>query len=177
MINSATLKTQHVLQGQWHLTNDPNEILTTILGSCIAACIFDPILKVGGMNHFLLPGKDPRDDGNVRYGAQSMEELINALLRKGADRKRLEVWLFGGASVLANGARPGTSIGASNAAFAQDFVRMEGFKLRGTDLGGTRGRRIKFHPFSGASKVALVQETPTEQPVKAKAPVPDIELF
>lgn len=173
MINVADPRTHHVMQGQWHLADTRGQILTSILGSCVAACVLDPVLQLGGMNHFLLPGTDPRDGGNNRYGARSMEELINALLRAGADRRRLEVWLFGGANVL--GTR--TGIGAANAAFAKDFVRTEGFVLRGTDLGGTRGRRVKFHPFTGETDSVLMQVAPVETPVVRKPAAPDIELF
>lgn len=173
MIHVSAPQTQHVMQGTLCLTQGPNDVLTSILGSCVAACVRDPDLRIGGMNHFLLPGHDPRDSGNVRYGARSMEELINALLRKGADRRRLEVWLFGGANVLGTK----TGIGAANGAFATEFVRTEGFALRGTDLGGTQGRRLLFHPFSGESQVTLMQNAPIESPVAPKPRVMDVELF
>jgi chemotaxis protein CheD len=155
------------------LSEGPDDVLASILGSCVAACVRDPVMRIGGMNHFLLPGKDPRDSGNVRYGARSMEELINALLRRGADRRRLEVWLFGGGSVI--GAN--TGIGEGNARFAMDFVRNEGFTLRSSDLGGTRGRRIRFHPHSGATEVSMMDSAPAEKPVAPKLPQHDIELF
>ena len=74
--------------------------LTTILGSCVAACIYDPARGVGGLNHFLLPGADPRDRQNIKYGAYAMEQLINAVVRRGAQRGGLQAKLFGGASVV-----------------------------------------------------------------------------
>lgn len=173
MINVTDPRTQHVLQGQLHLSDDPHQVLVSILGSCVAACVRDPVLRLGGMNHFLLPGKDPGDNSNLRYGARNMEDLINALLRKGADRRRLEVYLCGGANVLGSQ----TGIGASNSSFAKEFVRTEGFKLRGTDLGGCRGRRVKFHPFSGKVEMSLMQVAPVEKPVPPSRSGPDIELF
>lgn len=173
MINASDPHTRHVMQGQWHVSHTPNDVLTCILGSCVAACIRDPKLQIGGMNHFLLPGHDPRGGENVRYGARCMEDLINALMRRGANRTRLEVWLFGGASVLGKK----TGIGAANCAFAKDFVRTEGFVLRGHDLGGTRGRRIKFTPFSGATDTALMRVALTEAPPQQKPAAQDIELF
>lgn len=173
MILAPDSSTLHVMQGQLRLAETAQSVLASILGSCVAACVRDPVLRIGGMNHFLLPGQDPRDSGNVRYGARSMEELINALLRRGADRRRLEVWLFGGASVI--GAN--TGIGAANANFARAFVRDEGFILRGSDLGGTRGRRLRFHPHSGTTEVALMETAPIERPMAPKPPVHDIELF
>lgn len=162
-----------VKQGQWEITTSATATLSCLLGSCVAACIRDPGLRIGGMNHFLLPGHDPRDGGNVRYGARSMEELINALLRKGADRNRLEVSLFGGANVLGGA----TGIGASNATFAMDFVRTEGFKLLTSDLGGTAGRRVSFHPASGEIKASTMQSAPVAAPPPRAPVTEDIELF
>lgn len=173
MIHDPVPTTSHIMQGQLYITGAPGGVLTSILGSCVAACVRDPDLRLGGMNHFLLPGSDPRDSGNIRYGARSMEELINALLRKGADRRRLEVWLFGGANVLGTQ----TGIGPANCAFATEFIQTEGFVLRGSDLGGTRGRRIHFTPYTGETKVAFMQGAPIEEAVARKPAAPDIELF
>ena len=171
MILVTDPSTLQVMQGQLRLSTGPNDVLATILGSCVAACLRDPLLKIGGMNHFLLPGNDPNSTTNVRYGAQSMEELVNALLRKGAERRRLEVWLYGGAEVLSSK----TGIGAANVKFAREFVRDEGFKLRGSDLGGNKGRRLRFHPYSGQIELQFMQEAPVEKPQKPKAA--SIELF
>lgn len=173
MINVTDPHTRHVMQGKWHVSSGPNEVMTSILGSCVAACVHDPILRIGGMNHFLLPGQDPRGGDSFRYGAHSMEELINALLREGAVRTRLRVWLFGGANVLGTK----TGIGASNCAFALEFVRTEGFVLRGSDLGGTRGRRVKFHPFTGEAQMTLLQIAPPENPAAPNPTGQEIELF
>ena len=80
----SDLRKVHVIQGQYHVSSEADLVLTTILGSCVAACVRDPVAGVGGMNHFLLPGED---GGEVlRYGVQSMELLVNALLSSGARR-------------------------------------------------------------------------------------------
>lgn len=173
MSSIRTTNVAHVMQGKLCISQNPGDVLTCILGSCVAACVRDPILQIGGMNHFLLPGRDPRDSGCVRYGARSMEELINALLRKGADRRRLEVNLFGGANVL--GTR--TGIGDANGMFALEFVKTEGFKLRGSDLGGKRGRRVRFTPTTGELTVELMDRTIEEKPAVVRRREPDIELF
>lgn len=164
MINVTDPHSKRVMQGKRHVSSAPNEMLTSILGPCVAACVRDPILQVGGMNHFLLPVQDPRGRDNIRYGARSTGELINAVLRAGAMRTRLKVWLFGGANVL--GTNTGT--GAANCAFALEFVHTEGFVLRGSDLGGTRGRRVKFHPFTGKIDMTLLQNAPVEKPIARK---------
>lgn len=145
----------NVIQGEFHVSNRPDDVITTILGSCVAACIFDPVRKVGGMNHFLLPGTDPRDRQNIKYGAYAMEKLINALLRKGAQRASLEAKLFGGASVV----RSLSDIGKNNGEFAKVFLKDEGIKLAGGCLGGTQGRRIRFWPHTGRAQVMMMQAT------------------
>ncbi len=148
----------HVVQGEFAISDDPSVMLGTILGSCVSACMHDPVAGVGGMNHFLLPGE--RTDANtstgpqsLRYGVQSMELLLNALFRKGARRERLEVKLFGGARVI-----EGLSdVGKQNAAFAETFLASEGIRMTGGSLRGEQARRIQFWPVSGrVRQMALV---------------------
>lgn len=149
----------HVIQGQFHVAEADDVVLTTILGSCVAACIRDPVARVGGMNHFLLPGAT--GDEGLRYGVQSMELLVNALLRKGARRDRLEVKLFGGAHLF-----DGLSdVGGQNSSFAERFVRDEGLNYVGGSLRGDRARRIQYWPTSGRARQILL--APTESRVFA----------
>jgi len=175
----------HVVQGEYAVSDDPDVMLGTILGSCVAACVRDPVAGVGGMNHFLLPGDNDgaaADTPNaLRYGVQSMELLLNALYRKGARRERLEVKLFGGARVI-----DGLSdIGQQNAAFAERFLQAEGITLRGGSLRGEQARRIQFWPVSGrVRQMALVDpgrqvfEAERAKPVPAAAADDgDLELF
>jgi len=146
----------HVVQGEFAISDDPSVMLGTILGSCVAACMHDPVAGVVGMNHFLLPGE--RTDANtgpqsLRYGVQSMELLLNALFRKGARRERLEVKLFGGARVV-----EGLSdVGQQNALFAETFLASEGIRMTGGSLRGDQARRVQFWPVSGrVRQMALV---------------------
>jgi chemotaxis protein CheD len=149
----------HVIQGEFHVSDGDDVIMTTILGSCVAACMRDPMARVGGMNHFLLPGAT--GDEGLRYGVQSMELLVNALLRKGARRDRLEVKLFGGAHLF-----DGLSdVGAQNAAFAEQFLKDEGLTHNGGSLRGDRARRIQYWPISGRARQILL--APTESKVFA----------
>jgi chemotaxis protein CheD len=152
----------NIVQGEQHVDTDPALVLTTILGSCIAACLWDPMGGVGGMNHFLLPGEDAQarggqgSDASVRYGVHAMELLVNALLRRGASRKHLQAKLFGGARMI----KGLTDIGEMNASFAEKFLRAEGIAVVGGSLRGEQGRRIQFWPVSGrARQVLLVRET------------------
>lgn len=173
MILITDPRSLQVMQGRVRFSEEPDDVLVAMLGSCVAACLRDPVLKIGGMNHFLLPGNAADAGKNSRYGAHSMEELVNGLLRKGAERHRLEIWLYGGADTL----QGRTKIGSSNATFAEGFVRAEGFVLRGQDLGGTRGRRVRFHPHSGEVEVALMGEPPQQAAPAEKTLRNPVELF
>ena len=149
-----------IMQGEAYVTDDANEVLTTILGSCVAACIRDPVLRIGGMNHFLLPegdnhGGDGRDGGAMRYGVYAMEKLINGILSRGGLRDRLEAKLFGGANVMASL----SNVGTRNADFAERFLQNEGIAIVGGDLRGTSPRRIQYWPVSGrARQLAIVTD-------------------
>ena len=105
MITEAAAKRVHIIQGECKVVNDPDVVLATILGSCVAACMRDPVAGVGGMNHFLLPGavNSLASGGDAtRYGVHLMELLINGLLKHGARRERLEAKIFGGAKTIAH---------------------------------------------------------------------------
>jgi chemotaxis protein CheD len=145
----------HIVQGQQHVDSDPHVVLTTILGSCVAACLWDAQGGIGGMNHFLLPG-DRRPSGGQaviqRQGVHLMELLVNALLRHGAQRHRLQAKLFGGARMI----RGLTDIGDMNAAFAERFLRDEGIAIVGGSLRGDFGRRIQFWPTTGRARQTLI---------------------
>ncbi len=169
----------HVVQGEYHVTGKPDICLSTILGSCVAACVRDVDAGIGGMNHFLLPG-DTSTDG-LRYGVQSMELLINALLRAGARRDRLEAKLFGGARIVAGL----SDIGAQNVKFAQRFLSDEGIAYAGGSLGGTQARRIQYWPYDGRARQTYIGEgessiVEAERSRPAPAPEPSsgaLELF
>ncbi|GAB0116636.1 chemotaxis protein CheD [Acidisoma sp. 7E03] len=177
----------HVVQGEQHVDNNPNAVLTTILGSCIAACIWDPVTGYGGMNHFLLPGEEgqtlePRASSpSARYGVYAMELLVNALLRRGVRRDSLQAKLFGGARMI----RGLTDVGNLNATFAEKFLQAEGIPVVGGSLRGNQGRRVQFWPTSGRARQVLLkgedealfqteyQTSVSKQPVQTGA----IELF
>ncbi len=169
----------HIIQGEYRISNAPDCVLSTLLGSCVAACIWDPILKIGGMNHFLLPGEDDaqiRD--SERYGVHLMELLVNGLLREGAARQRLNAKLFGGGNMNSSLA----DIGARNAEFARDFLQNEGIVLVSESLGGDRARKVQFWPATGrARQMQLPKDVQPSENRKALAPVfadsGSVELF
>jgi chemotaxis protein CheD len=158
----------HVVQGEYAVSDEPDTILTTILGSCVSTCISDPVARVGGMNHFLLPDSGPGDAQQFRYGLYAMELLINGLLKKGASKDRLEAKLFGGAAMNDGFGR----IGAANGAFALRFLADEGIRCVAQSLGGTNARRIRFTPTTGHAQQLIVQQDaitpapPVRQPTR-----------
>lgn len=170
----------NIVQGEYFVTDDPNVFVTTLLGSCVAACIRDPVARVGGMNHFLLPGSDvrARNFEAERYGVHLMELLLNGLLQRGARRDRLEAKLFGGARTI-----EGLSdIGVRNATFAETFLHNEDIVIVGGSLRGESGRRLQFWPVSGRARQSVMSADKTLPPPLA-LPTPkqsdggEIEFF
>ena len=143
----------HIIQGEYRVSAEPDVMLTTLLGSCVAACLRDPLAEVGGMNHFLLPGE--AGDAGLHYGVHAMELLVNALLKRGARRERLEAKLFGGARISEHL----TDVGGLNAAFAERFLRDEGIRVLGASLRGEQARRIQFWPVSGRARQVLLSRS------------------
>jgi chemotaxis protein CheD len=132
--------------GEYYITQR-DMVIVTVLGSCVSACMRDPVAKVGGMNHFMLPDRDMEGplSASARYGAYAMEVLINQLFALGARRERLEAKVFGAARVL-----PGMSdIGERNAAFAIDYLKRESIRVVAEDLGNDEPCKIYFFPQSG----------------------------
>jgi chemotaxis protein CheD len=131
------------------VTNATDEMLTVVVGSSIAACMRDPVAGIGGMNHFLLPGHETPNalnaDYSLRFGHFAMEKLVNDLIARGAQKDRLEVKLFGGASVV----KASRSIGDENIAFVQAYLAAEGLEVVSDDLGGLFPRRIQYVPKTG----------------------------
>jgi chemotaxis protein CheD len=137
-----------IFSGDWHVSTKAGEMLVTILGSCVSACIRDPVASVGGMNHFLLPSDESlnsRVSESARYGVFAMESLINGLLKVGGRKERFEVKVFGGGNVINNSKR----IGSKNAQFIRDFLRKEGLRIASEDLEGDYPRRLHYYPDTG----------------------------
>ncbi|WP_092890269.1 hypothetical protein [Roseicitreum antarcticum] len=145
----------HVVQGSQFVSDEPNTVLTTILGSCVATCITDPVRGVGGMNHFLLPEGSPDERQQMRYGSHAMELLINGLLKMGARKDRMEAKLFGGA-MMHDGLG---KIGPANMEFAQKFLVNEGIRCVAKSLGGTDARRIRYVPTTGQARQMIVRSS------------------
>jgi chemotaxis protein CheD len=138
-----------VFPGEFYVTNKPDEVIVTVLGSCVSACIRDPIAKIGGMNHFMLPhhksGSWGDDLKSARFGNFAMEKLLNELIKAGCARDRLEIKLFGGGNVTDTS----NAVGTDNATFALRYLEAEGLRCAAQDLGGTLPRRIHYYPSTG----------------------------
>jgi chemotaxis protein CheD len=172
----------HVGQGEHHVSSDPDVVLTTVLGSCVALCLRDPVAGVGGMNHFLLPegagtGERSGMGAGRRYGAYLMEVLINDVLKAGGRRDRLEAKLFGGGRMF----DALTDVGAANAKFAERFLADEGIPVLGGSLRGVGGRRIHYWPVSGRARQRAVTDQaalpPSTPPLPPLATAGNLELF
>ena len=141
-----------ILPGEFYVTADPDEVLVTVLGSCVSACIRDPVMKVGGMNHFMLVQNKSGTSGawgneleSARFGNFAMEKLINGLLKRGCQRERMEIKVFGGANVT----ETRNAIGTNNAEFVLRYLEAEGLSVAAKDLGGQLPRRIHYFPANG----------------------------
>ncbi|TQV75342.1 chemoreceptor glutamine deamidase CheD [Aliikangiella marina] len=141
--------TAKLLPGEYYVTSH-DEVITTVLGSCISACIRDPICGIGGMNHFMLPIQVDNalstDFGRAeRYGNYAMEQLINDILRNGGRRENMEVKIFGGGRVM----KGVTDVGAKNIEFVKHYCELEGFQVLAEDVAGNYPRKVNYIPKTG----------------------------
>ena len=135
--------------GAWAI--EPERPLATLLGSCVAVCLFDPHTRVGGLNHFMLPTirRGSNDDvDTLLSGSYAMEALLNALLQRGAKKVRLQAKAFGGGTII-NTSGPMMSIGSRNADFTKEWLQREGIPLLASDFLGPWSRKVLFVPTTG----------------------------
>ncbi len=181
----ATVATLH--PGDFYVSAD--EWISTLLGSCVSACIRDTRLRIGGMNHFMLP-ENSADGGSwghlagsaTRYGNVAMERLINEILKCGGQRNNLEAKVVGGGKVL----DAMTDIGARNISFVREYLSAEGITVVGEDLGGMEPRKVLYDPATGTARVKRLARASTKVVAEERsylqridrAPVAgEIELF
>lgn len=138
-----------VFPGEYFVSSKPDEVLVTVLGSCVSACIRDPKAGIGGMNHFMLPhshaGNWAGDLQSTRFGNFAMEKLINELMKAGCSRSSLEIKVFGGGNVTDTS----NAIGTENSEFILRYLEAEGLRCVAHDLGGPLPRRIHYYPTTG----------------------------
>lgn len=144
-----------VYSGGCYTTDTKGEMMVTILGSCIACCIHDPMLNLGGMNHFLVPGEELATGSSTpRHGVHAMELLINGLIKLGASKSRMQAKIFGGAALLQAST---AQIGAKNIAFVKRFLSNENIPIIAEDVGGNFPRRLHYHPDTGKAMLRKLQ--------------------
>lgn len=180
-----------LLPGEYYVTTE-HELITTVLGSCISACIRDKVYGVGGMNHFMLPeitehklsvGAEHVVGNATRYGNYAMEHLINVILSNGGKRKNLEVKLFGGGKIIPTLG----DIGANNVEFALEYIDAEALQLVSQDLGDIYPRKVIYFPKTGKVRMKKIKDLHNEtiairekqyrSSIKDDPVVSEIELF
>jgi chemotaxis protein CheD len=181
--------------GEYYVSNK-NVVISTLLGSCIAACLYDPVNRILGMNHFLLSNKRYAKDMPVciteagRYGINAMELLINGMLKLGAKRENLRAKAFGGGSLLPFTDRSDNflCVGEVNCRFIVEFLKNDGIPLITADLGGDRGRVIRFSSDDysvlrrkiAKSRISVLQKKEKQfwmKSIKAEEKIPEPDIW
>ncbi|HRD68097.1 MAG TPA: chemoreceptor glutamine deamidase CheD [Candidatus Competibacter sp.] len=162
-----------ILAGEYYVTHC-QEMITTVLGSCVSVCVRDKIANIGGMNHFMLPEENRSNGGNggngghrglsadAAYGSYAMERLINCILKYGGRRENLEVKVFGGGRIIGGI----TDVGLQNIAFVRSYLRTEGLSVAAEDVGGDLPRRMAYLPATGKVLVKKLRNIRNETIVK-----------
>lgn len=142
------MKRVYLYPGQIVTSGQPL-MVSTILGSCVSICLWDPEARVGGINHYLLPNNPLNGQVDLRYGNTAIERLIERLLALGVKKQRIVAKIVGGASILTNFSDARKSIGDQNVDIARKLLAKHGIDVSGEQTGGTRGRKLLFHTGNG----------------------------
>lgn len=166
-----------ITQGEYCASADPEATISTLLGSCVACCLWDPVARAGGMNHILLASRSAGGQNTAANlaGINAMELLINDILKLGGMRKRLQAKAFGGAHMVSGL----SDIGPENCAFVIDFLEREGIECLSKSLGGDNARLVVFTPSTGAVRVKAQHRAVDVPPAQVAAPAAGngLELF
>jgi len=179
-----------ILPGQYYVTRH-DEMIATVLGSCVSACIRDKVLGIGGMNHFMLPINSDaaanvlgaKMNEAARYGVYAMELLINAILKHGGQKQNFEVKVVGGGRMIANM----SNVGRRNIEFVRHFLATEGLPVLAADLGDIYPRKLHYFPATGVVRVKKLRSMHNDtivrrerdylQDLHSQPPAGDVELF
>lgn len=179
-----------ILPGEYYVTAH-DEIVTTVLGSCVAACIRDRRFGIGGMNHFMLPHGGPGHDrwegtgvaSPTRYGIYAMEHMINEILKLGGMKRNLEVKVFGGGKIIPKM----SDVGERNILFVREYLAQEGLSIAGEDMGDIYPRKVAYYPATGRVLVKKLRSLHNDTILKREAKymheieeqpvVSEVELF
>jgi chemotaxis protein CheD len=152
--NLETSNTTYLAPGEVYATAEPRT-LKTVLGSCVAVCLYDPVLQIGGMNHFLLPGTGARGEPSSRYGEHAMTSLWHELLRLGAGPAGMRACVFGGARVLA-GLSDLMHLGQRNVEYAVEWLTERRVPIEDRNVLGSHARRVEFRVGDGVASVRIL---------------------
>ena len=159
-----------LIPGEYYVSMH-DEMISTVLGSCISVCIRDPKNSIGGMNHFMLPNNNARKSKNwgdtlvssgARYGNIAMEQLINTILAHDGKRERLEIKVFGGGKVL----KLTSDIGGKNINFVKQYLIEEGLTITSEDVSGIYPRRVQYFPSSGRVRIKEIRSTKSQSLIR-----------
>ncbi len=155
-----------ISQGDFCVTSQ-EVVITTVLGSCISVCIYDPSVGYGGMNHFMLPksANNADRDKPLRYGLFAMEQLINQLWKSGCKKHNLKLKVIGGGRMMDNF----SDIGKLNIEFIEQYIKDEKLHLIASDLGGDYARKLAFFPATGRLLVNRIPSIDTQIEITAVA--------
>ena len=156
-MDQTTQNTHYLLPGNLFVNDNPY-VVTTILGSCVAVALIDPVTKVGGINHYMMPFWGGDGLPTPKYGNIAIGKLLEKVLSYGAVRSRLKAKIFGGASLYWVDGKKNSSIdiGGKNILFAERSLAEEGIPIISSDTGGNRGRRILFFTDTGVVRVRML---------------------
>lgn len=158
--------------GDFYISKE-HEIISTTLGSCISVCLYDENNQAGGINHYMLPMEVVNNEslqlGSAKYGINSMELLINGLLKKGCLRNQLKAKIFGGANMFKGKNITGpSSVGDQNIHFAKRYLLAEGIPIIKEDVGGGVARKIYFDSKTGHVRLFRIDSQSAEDIVQTE---------
>ena len=170
VFNSKFKREMIIIQPGEFFATDNSHMISTVLGSCISVCLLDQVNKVGGMNHFMLPGRVEQknfysDDTSGKYGMFAMDLLIGAIAKAGGDRRFLVAKVFGGGSVINFRSTDG-NVPKQNIEFTRSFLKLEDIKVISNHVGGVCGRKVLFFPDTGKVLMKKIQITGREALIK-----------
>jgi len=141
---------EHYLKTSELFFSKENYKITTVLGSCVAVCLWDNILKFGGINHYLLPKWDGRNGESIKYGDISLKKLLNEFNKAGSNKKNIQAKIFGGAKIL----NDNLNIGEKNIEIAFEILKQNNIPVTSSDTGGLNARKIIYYNFN--NKIDLI---------------------
>ena len=140
------MKKKYIHEGEFFVSNEPIQI-ATVLGSCVAVCLYDKVSGIGGMNHYLLPLWNAKELKTLKFGDISTDKLIHEMLKMGAKKENIIAKIFGGAAISIDSS---ISVGSKNTQVANDILIENGIIIANSDCNGSRGRKIMFDTTDGS---------------------------